>query len=60
MSKAEHFMSRFSAIYDDLDYTSIDQVAKSINGIHYVTYIFEDGSKFTEGTNGYMNAETPF
>lgn len=30
---------------------------KTMNDVNYITYIFEDGSKFTLGDNGYIGGE---
>lgn len=59
MSKAEYFLERFTALDDAVNSEAIDAETKTIGEVQYRTHTFEDGSKFTQGSNGYIGAETP-
>jgi hypothetical protein len=59
MSKAEHFMDRFTELDKALADAAVDTDTKTHGDVEYTTHTFEDGSKFTQGSNGYIGAETP-
>ena len=59
MSKAEQLFDRFNALDDAVNSASVDTENKSVDGVEYTTHTFEDGSKLTQGSNGYIGCETP-
>lgn len=59
MSKAEYFLEQSIALDDAVNSAAIDIETKTIGDVKYTTRTFEDGSKFTQGSNGFIGSETP-
>jgi len=59
MSKADQFFAKYNALDDDVNSAAIDKEIRTIEDVEYTTHTFEDGSKLTQGSNGYIGCETP-